>query len=118
MSDFYVGLIRIIWLGSVWSGAYIVRPVLGHLGFFPLHGLEVIHWIMGGGVVWAGLSVSLMYLQRTAGWKDRSLQLVVAMLILSVLYFGFMPWWKLQMMLVHSVAALGFLWVWLDRRSE
>lgn len=116
MPDFYIGLIRIAWIGSIWSAAYVVRPVLGHLGFFPLHGLEVFHWIMGAGVVWSGLTISLMCFRDACDWRHRPLQLVVAMLVLSLLYFGFMPWWKLQMMLVHAVSALGFLWVLMDRR--
>lgn len=118
MSGFYLGLIRTFWLGGIWSGAYIVRPVLERAGFFPVHGIEVMHWLMGAGIVLALLAVTLLCLCERCRWNHRSLQIVITMLALSILYFGLMPWWKLQMILVHAVSALGFLWLLSERKGN
>lgn len=117
MADFYRQIIRVFWLGGLWSAAYVVRPVLAKAGFFPMHGMEVIHWVVGLGVVAALLSISLVWVEGSLIWKDREGHILVIMLTLSLAYFGLLPWWKLQMIVVHALSLLGLLWLWLGTRK-
>ncbi|MBM95705.1 MAG: hypothetical protein CMI09_07655 [Oceanospirillaceae bacterium] len=113
---FYLNVIRSFWLGGLWGVAYVARPVLEKAGFFPVHGMEVVHWMIGLGIVAALLSLSLMWVAGTWSLTNRSFQLIVSMAFLSLIYFALHPWWKLQMMVVHAVCALGVLWLLNDSR--
>jgi len=107
----YLILIRTFWLGGLWSCAYLVRPLLEHRGFFPLHGIEIMHVMTGTGAV-CGLLI--MLLARFSGplrWRETPLQLLLVMILLSLMYFALLPWWKLQMMLVHALSVLGVIWL-------
>lgn len=107
-------MIQVIWLGGLCSSVYVARPVLDHAGFFPLHGINVVHWSVGLGIVGAILSISLMWIQGALRWTNRSLQILIWMLLLSVIYFALSPWWRLQMMVAHALCLLGLLWLWMD----
>lgn len=107
----YLILFRTFWLGGLWSCAYVVRPLLEHRGFFPQHGMDVMHVMVGLGVVCGGLILLLGLLFHALSWRQLPVQLISIMTFLSLLYFAFMPWWKLQMMLVHSISVLGLIWL-------
>lgn len=107
----YLILIRTLWLGGLWSCAYLVRPLLEHRGFFPQHGLEVMHTMVGVGILCGAV---LLLLARMAGavcWRETPLQLLLAMILLSFLYFALLPWWKLQMVVVHGLSVTGAWWL-------
>lgn len=107
----YLILLRTFWLGGLWSSAYLVRPLLEQRGFFPQHGLEVMHVMVGIGAL---CGILIFVLARMSGpllWKESPLQLLMVMLLLSFLYFALLPWWKLQMVLVHAMSVLGVLWL-------
>ncbi len=108
----YLILLRTFWLGGLWSAAYLVRPLLEHRGFFPQHGLEVMHAVVGIGAV---CGILIFLLARMSGpllWSESPLQLLLVMLLLSFCYFGLLPWWKLQMIVVHAMSVLGVIWLW------
>jgi predicted MFS family arabinose efflux permease len=108
----YLILLRTFWLGGLWTAAYLVRPLLEHRGFFPQHGLEVMHAVVGIGAV---CGILIFLLARMSGpllWSESPLQLLLVMLLLSFCYFGLLPWWKLQMIVVHAMSVLGVIWLW------
>ncbi|MCA6064566.1 hypothetical protein [Thalassolituus marinus] len=108
----YLILLRTFWLGGLWSAAYLVRPLLEHRGFFPQHGLEVMHAVVGIGAV---CGILIFLLARMSGpllWSESPLQLLLVMVLLSFCYFGLLPWWKLQMIVVHAMSVLGVIWLW------
>lgn len=113
----YLILLRTLWLGGLWSAAYVVRPLLEHRGFFPQHGIEVLHVVVGVGIACGVLTLLLAAAYRALHWQELPLRLLMVLLVMSLLYFGLMPWWKLQMMLVHAMSALGVLWLLLAPRS-
>lgn len=96
---------------------YLVRPLLERRGYFPEHGLDVIHWMVGlglaSGVVIIVTATALRLVQLSA-WSSR---LLIALLGLSGVYFGFMPWWKLQMIIAHAICLLGLVWVMTSPRK-
>ena len=107
----YLILFRTFWLGGLWACAYVVRPLLEHRGFFPQHGMDVMHVMVGLGGV-AGCVILLMSrLFHTLSLRQLPVQLVLIMTFLSLVYFAFMPWWKLQMMLMHAISVLGVAWL-------
>lgn len=105
----YLMILRTLWFGGIWVTAYLVRPLLEQRGFFPHHGMEVIHAVMGMGVAVAVVMLGLMALRGLFLWRQLPTQLVIAMGILSMTYFAFMPWWRLQMLFVHMVAILALV---------
>lgn len=107
----YLILLRTFWLGGLWACAYLVRPLLEHRGFFPDHGIEVMHVMTGLGFVCGLLILLLAAWGGRLHWRETPLQLMLAMMVLSLLYFGLLPWWKLQMMLIHALSLLGVLWL-------
>jgi hypothetical protein len=107
----YLILFRTFWLGGLWACAYVVRPLLEHRGFFPQHGMDVMHVMVGLGAVSGGLILLLGLLFRALSWRQLPVQLVLIMTFLSLVYFAFMPWWKLQMILVHAISLLGLAWL-------
>ena len=107
----YLILFRTFWLGSLWSGVYIARPVLEKMGYFPYHGIDVLHAIVAVGIVAGVLMLLITLLQRAFNWRQLPQQLMVILLLMSLMYFALMPWWKLQMMLLHAMSALGLVWV-------
>lgn len=113
----YLILLRTFWLGSLWSAAYVVRPLLEHRGYFPLHGLDVLNVSVALGMVCGGLILLLAGAYRVLSWRELPLQLLLTMQVLSLLYFALLPWWKLQMMMVHAVAVIGLVWLWLAPQS-
>lgn len=107
----YLVLLRTFWLGGLWTCAYLVRPLLEHRGFFPQHGIEVMHAMTGIGVI---CGVLILLLARWAGslhWQETPLQMLLVMIALSLMYFALLPWWKLQMMLIHAISVLGAVWL-------
>lgn len=113
----YLMVLRTLWLGGIWVCAWLVRPLLEQQGYFPHHGLVVMHWMVALGVAVAALMVVLAAFGRILQWDSRAVQLLLVMLLLSLLYFGLMPWWKLQMMVLHALCVLGAVWVMLAPRS-
>ncbi|ASP37256.1 hypothetical protein CHH28_00505 [Bacterioplanes sanyensis] len=109
----YLILLRTFWLGGLWACTYLVRPLLEHKGYFPHHGLEVMHAMVGMGAVAGGVLLLMALVRRVFHWHQLSSQLLLVMLALSGGYFALWPWWKLQMMVVHAMCALGLLWLWL-----
>jgi len=108
----YLILLRTFWLGGLWSAAYLVRPLLEHRGFFPQHGLEVMHAVVGIGAVCGILIFLLARMSGPLFWSESPLQLLLVMVLLSFCYFGLLPWWKLQMIVVHAMSVLGVIWLW------
>ena len=117
MTSSYLILLRTVWLGGLWVCAWLVRPILQQQGYFPHHGLTVMHWMVGVGVVIAALIFMVGALGRALNWRSRPLHLLIAMTTMSLMYFGLMPWWKLQMVIVHALCALGVLWLMLSPRQ-
>lgn len=113
----YLLLLRGVWLGGLWTCLYMVRPVLEHQGYFPHHGMEIMHWLAGAGLCCGGLIVSAGLSRGLFRTNQSGSRLILVMMVIGAVYYGFMPWWKLQMMLLHSQAALGVLWVWLAPRQ-
>ena len=107
----YLILLRTFWLGGLWACAYLVRPLLEHRGFFPDHGIEVMHVMTGLGFVCGLLILLLAVWGGRLHWRETPLQLMLVMMVLSLLYFGLLPWWKLQMMVIHALSLLGVLWL-------
>ncbi|MCD8520740.1 MAG: hypothetical protein LRY66_02090 [Saccharospirillaceae bacterium] len=107
----YLFLFRTFWLGGLWGCAYVVRPLLEHRGFFPQHGMDVMHVMVGLGVCCGVIILLLGKLYRALSWRCLPVRLLLIMTFLSLVYFALMPWWKLQMMLVHAIAALGLIWL-------
>ena len=35
----------------------------------------------------------------------------LVMMALALMYFALMPWWKLQMMVLHTISLLGLIWL-------
>ena len=108
----YLILLRTFWLGGLWTAAYLVRPLLEHRGFFPQHGLEVMHAVVGIGAVCGILIFLLARMSGPLFWSESPLQLLLVMVLLSFCYFGLLPWWKLQMIVVHAMSVLGVIWLW------
>lgn len=113
----YLILLRTFWLGGLWSGAYIVRPVLEKNGYFPYHGIDVLHVMVGIGAVCGALMLLMTMLRGAFHWRQLSQQLLVIMLLSSLMYFALMPWWKLQMMLLHALSVLGLIWLLIAPQS-
>ena len=107
----YLILFRTFWLGGLWACAYVVRPLLEHRGFFPQHGMDVMHVMVGLGGVTGSVILLMSRLFHTLSWRQLPVQLVLIMTFLSLVYFAFMPWWKLQMMLMHAISVLGLAWL-------
>ena len=107
----YLMLFRTFWLGCIWTNAYILRPVLEKSGYFPYHGIDVVHASVGIGIVCGLLMLLAIFVQKAFNWRQLPQQLLLIMLLMSVMYFALMPWWKLQMMLLHALSALGLIWV-------
>lgn len=107
----YLMLFRTLWLGIIWSCAYIVRPVLEQKGYFPHHGIDVVHASVGIGAVCGALMLLMVLVQKAFNWRQLPQQLILIMLLMSLMYFALMPWWKLQMMLLHALAVLGLIWI-------
>jgi hypothetical protein len=107
----YLLLLRGIWLGGLWICVYLVRPVLDHQGYFPLHGMEVMHWMAGIGIACGLLLASLGLAKSLLNIRQPGSFIVLVMILMDGMYYGLMPWWKLQMMLLHAQAALGVLWM-------
>ena len=107
----YLILFRTFWLGSLWSSAYIARPVLEKNSYFPFHGIDVLHTSVAIGALCGLLMLMMTLLKRAFNWRQLPQQLMVIMLLMSLMYFALMPWWKLQMMLLHALSALGLVWV-------
>jgi predicted MFS family arabinose efflux permease len=110
-------LFRTLWLGGLWSGVYIVRPVLEKNGYFPFHGMEVLHVLVGIGVVCGVLMLAVTLVRGLFNWRQLPQQLLLIMTLASLMYFALMPWWKLQMVLLHALSVLGLIWLLLSPRS-
>lgn len=113
----YLMLFRTLWLGGLWSGVYIVRPVLEKNGYFPFHGMEVLHVLVGIGVVCGVLMLLVTLMRGLFNWRQLPQQLLLIMTLASLMYFALMPWWKLQMVLLHALSVLGLIWLLLSPRS-
>ena len=113
----YLMLFRTLWLGGLWSGVYIVRPVLEKNGYFPFHGMEVLHVLVGIGVVCGVLMLLVTLIRGLFNWRQLPQQLLLIMTLASLMYFALMPWWKLQMVLLHALSVLGLIWLLLSPRS-
>lgn len=113
----YLMLFRTLWLGGLWSGVYIVRPVLEKNGYFPFHGMEVLHVLVGIGVVCGVLMLLVTLVRGLFNWRQLPQQLLLIMTLASLMYFALMPWWKLQMVLLHALSVLGLIWLLLSPRS-
>ena len=113
----YLMLFRTLWLGGLWSGVYIVRPVLEKNGYFPFHGMEVLHVLVGIGVVCGVLMLAVTLVRGLFNWRQLPQQLLLIMTLASLMYFALMPWWKLQMVLLHALSVLGLIWLLLSPRS-
>lgn len=113
----YLLLLRSAWLGGLLTCLYLVRPVLEHHGYFPHHGMEVMHWLAGAGLVMGFLMVTAGMSRRLFRTSQLGSRLILLMMLLSGVYFGFMPWWKLQMILLQVQAALAVLWIWVAPRQ-
>ena len=113
----YLMLFRTLWLGGLWSGVYIVRPVLEKNGYFPFHGMEVLHVLVGVGVVCGVLMLAVTLVRGLFNWRQLPQQLLLIMTLASLMYFALMPWWKLQMVLLHALSVLGLIWLLLSPRS-
>ncbi|WP_430461817.1 hypothetical protein ACQUQU_03240 [Thalassolituus sp. LLYu03] len=111
MTRHYLILLRTFWLGGLWGCAYIVRPLLEHRGFFPAHGMEIMNVMVGLGLVSGLLMLLLARWASLLRWRETPLQLLLVMTLLSVMYFALLPWWKLQMMVVHALSVLGIWWL-------
>lgn len=107
----YLVLLRGVWLGGLWTCLYLVRPVLEHQGYFPHHGMEIMHWLAGAGIAVGILMCSLALARHLFDLGSKGSVLLLMMLVLSGCYFGLMPWWKLQMILLHAQAVLGAIWI-------
>ncbi|MDP2548180.1 hypothetical protein [Oceanobacter sp. 4_MG-2023] len=110
-------LLRTVWLGGLWICTWLVRPLLGQQGYFPQHGLVVMHGMILVGIAVALLMIALAVFDGVLHPQSRMTQILLAMLLLSLAYFGLMPWWKLQMMLMHALCVLGGVWVMIAPRS-
>ena len=113
----YLMLFRTLWLGGLWSGVYIVRPVLEKNGYFPFHGMEVLHVLVGIGVVCGVLMLLVTLVRGLFNWRQLPQQLLLIMTLASLMYFALMPWWKLQMVLLHALSVLGLIWLLLSPQS-
>jgi len=113
----YLMLFRTLWLGGLWSGVYIVRPVLEKNGYFPFHGMEVLHVLVGIGVVCGVLMLLVTLMRGLFNWRQLPQQLLLIMTLASLMYFALMPWWKLQMVLLHALSVLGLIWLLLSPQS-
>lgn len=111
MARHYMILLRTFWLGGLWACVYLVRPLLEHRSFFPQHGMEVLHVMDGLGAVCGVLILIVARFSRPLQWRETPLQLMSVMILLSLMYFALMPWWKLQMMLLHAISVLGLVWL-------
>lgn len=109
----YLILLRTFWLGGLWFSAYVARPLLEHKGYFPHHGLEVMHASVGMGAVAGGILLIMALARRVVDWRGLASRLLLVMLLLSAGYFALLPWWKLQMMLLHAMCVIGLAWLWL-----
>lgn len=113
----YLMLFRTLWLGSLWSGVYVVRPVLEKNGYFPFHGLEVLHVLVGVGFVCGVLMLLTTWVRHLFDWRQLPQQLLLVMTLASLMYFALLPWWKLQMMLLHALSVLGLIWLLISPQS-
>ncbi|MAD44408.1 MAG: hypothetical protein CMI02_00040 [Oceanospirillaceae bacterium] len=111
MARHYMVLLRTFWLGGLWASVYLVRPLLEHRGFFPQHGIEVLHVMNGLGLVSGALILFLARLAQPLHWRETPLQIMLVMMALALMYFALMPWWKLQMMVLHTISLLGLIWL-------
>lgn len=111
MTSHYLILLRTFWLGGLWVCAYLVRPLLEQRGFFPQHGIEVMHVMVGLGVICGVLMFMLALMAGVLHWRETPVQLLLVMILLSLMYFALLPWWKLQMMLLHALSVLGLIWL-------
>ncbi|GGY37505.1 hypothetical protein GCM10011297_08320 [Bacterioplanes sanyensis] len=109
----YLILLRTFWLGGLWSCAYVVRPLLEHKGYFPHHGVEVMNAMVGIGAVAGTLLLLMALVRRVFDWRQLPSRMLLIMLALSAGYFALLPWWKLQMMVLHAMCVLGLVWLWL-----
>ena len=107
----YLMTLRTLWFGGLWITAYLVRPLLEQQGYFPHHGMEIIHATMGMGAGAGILMLLMMLVRRVFFWRQLPTQLLCWMTVLSLVYFLFMPWWRLQMLFVHMVAVLALVMV-------
>ena len=107
----YLILLRTFWLGGLWASVYLVRPLLEHRGFFPQHGMEVLHVMDGLGLVCGAIMLLLARFSQPLQWRETPLQIMLGMMVLSLMYFALMPWWKLQMMMLHTISLLGLIWL-------
>jgi len=107
----YMILLRTFWLGGLWTCVYVVRPLLEHRGFFPQHGIEVLHVMDGLGLACGLLILLVARFSQPLHWRETPLRLMLVMILLSVMYFALLPWWKLQMMMLHTISVLGLLWL-------
>lgn len=110
MADHYFLLMRTLWMGGMWACLYLVKPMLFRWGFFPNHGLEIINWMVGIGIVLGMLMLVTVALFFRHSLKSRSVAFLISLVVLSFLYFGFAPWWKIQMILGHAISAIGLIW--------
>ncbi len=111
MTSHYLILLRTFWLGGLWVCAYLVRPLLQQRGFFPQHGIEIMHVMVGLGVICGVLMLMLALMTGVLHWRETPVQLLLIMILLSLMYFALLPWWKLQMMMLHALSALGLIWL-------
>ena len=113
----YLMILRTLWFGGVWIAAYLVRPLLEQRGFFPHHGVEIVHAVMGMGVAVAIVMLFLMIMKGMLLIRQLPTQLIIVMGLLSLSYFAFMPWWRLQMIIVHMVAILALVSIFIAPSS-
>lgn len=117
MAEHYFLLVRTFWMGGLWACMYLVRPLLDRRGYFPEHGLDVIHWMVGLGLVAGVLIIATAAALRLISLNAWNSRLLIALSGLSGVYFGFMPWWKLQLIIAHAICLLGVVWVMTSPRK-
>jgi hypothetical protein len=69
--------------------------------------------MVGIGAVAGTLLLLMALVRRVFDWRQLPSRLLLIMLALSAGYFALLPWWKLQMMVLHAMCALGLVWLWL-----
>ena len=114
----YLLIIRTFWFGGLWMVTYLARPLLEQQGYFPHHGIELVHATMGVGIA-CGITMFFFWgIDRKLNLRRLEQQLILILIVLSALYFTVMPYWRLQMIVVHMSALIALVTIYIQSRRQ